>query len=147
MTQKLENLRLEDFLCHIEESLNRIFTYTKHLSERDFLSNSMAQDAVVRNLEIVGEAARHVLDQYKHLVAQEDQAALRNAYRMRNVLVHGYFGVEQETVWDTIQKDLPLLAEQIRRMTDVYDKTMAERREASGTEEGQIAPSSADNKT
>jgi uncharacterized protein with HEPN domain len=125
MTHKsrLEDLRLEDFLAHIQESINRIFAYTKPLSEQDFLSNAMVQDAVVRNFEIMGEAAHHVLDRCQNLVSNDEQTALKNAYKMRNVLVHGYFGVDHATVWDTIQTDLSVLKQKIDGMMAEHGKS------------------------
>ncbi len=137
MTHKprLEDLRLEDFLGHIQASINRIFFYTESLSKQDFFSNAMAQDAVVRNFEIIGEAAHHVLDQCKDIVSKDDLAALKNAYRMRNVLVHGYFGVDHATVWDTIQTDLPVLKQQIDKMIEEQDTIKKQTLEALADEE------------
>ncbi|MBU2739953.1 HepT-like ribonuclease domain-containing protein [Acidithiobacillus concretivorus] len=137
MTHKprLEDLRVEDFLEHIQASINRIFLYTESLSKQDFFSNAMAQDAVVRNFEIIGEAAHHVLDQCKDIVSKDDLAALKNAYRMRNVLVHGYFGVDHATVWDTIQADLPVLKQQIDKMIEEQDTVKKHALEALTDEE------------
>ena len=114
--KRLEELRLEDFLWHIQESIRRVRAYTQELSQQEFLSNTLVQDAVDKNLEVIGEAAHNILRRYAHLVSKVDQIALGNAYKMRNVLIHGYFGVEHATVWDTIQSDLPALKGQIDKM-------------------------------
>ena len=87
----LDDLRLDDFLGHIQEAVRRIFRYTENVTKEEFLENELIQDAVTRNLEIIGEASG-------------------------NILAHGYFGVNYTRVWGTIQQDLPVLQKQIEKM-------------------------------
>ena len=75
-----------------------------------FLRDRKTCDALVRNLEIIGEAARNVPDSVK---ARHQQVPWKRAREMRNVLAHVYFGVNLRMVWQTIQEDLPPLKTQL----------------------------------
>ncbi len=76
-----------------------------------FLKDRKTSDAVVRNLEIIGETARNVPDD---VAARHPGVPWKKAREMRNVLAHAYFGVDLPTVWKTIQDDLPLLKARLR---------------------------------
>ena len=99
--------RLLDYLAHILEAIERIDRYTADMDEVAFLGNALVQDAVVRNLEIVGEASNNVDKHYPDFVAAHRELPLAFAYQMRNAIAHGYFKVDFEIVWKTIQRDLP----------------------------------------
>lgn len=78
----------------------------------------MAQDAVIRNLEIIGEACRNVERSDPEFLARNPDFPLRIAIEMRNVLAHGYFSVDLEIVWRTVHTNLPELKEQVLRIID-----------------------------
>jgi uncharacterized protein with HEPN domain len=99
--------RLSDYLAHILEAIERIDRYTEDMDEVAFLGNDLVQDAVVRNLEIVGEASNNIGKHYPEFVAAHPELPLAFAYQMRNAVAHGYFKVDFEIVWRTIQRDLP----------------------------------------
>ncbi|RKP55754.1 DUF86 domain-containing protein [Pararobbsia silviterrae] len=107
--------RLPDYLNHIVEAIDRIARYTDSLSEDDFLLSDIVQDAVIRNLEIIGEAAaaRNISHRYPEFAETHVELPLSAAYEMRNVLAHGYFTVDLGIVWKTIQRNLPPLREAI----------------------------------
>src|ERR1017187_5889040 len=71
------------------------------------------QDAVIRNFEIIGEASRNIERNCPEFTAAHPDLPLLNAYEMRNALAHGYFRVDLEIIWKTIQNDLPTLQRQI----------------------------------
>ncbi|MEQ1667744.1 MAG: DUF86 domain-containing protein [Sulfuriferula sp.] len=98
--------RLLDYLTHILQAIERVDRYTRDMDEVVFLQNEMAQDAVVRNLEIVGEASRNIEVHFPEFVTAHPELPLAFAYQMRNVLAHGYFKVDFEIVWQTIHRDL-----------------------------------------
>jgi uncharacterized protein with HEPN domain len=98
--------RLPDYLTHLLEAIERIGRYTENMSEAAFLENQMVQDAVIRNFEIIGEASRNIEVQYPEFSAAHPELPLAFAYQMRNAVAHGYFKVDLEIVWNTIQ---PLL--------------------------------------
>jgi uncharacterized protein with HEPN domain len=86
--------RLAAYLHHIIEASARIETYIGDMSEDDFLQAPMTQDAVIRNLEIVGEACRNVLRHHPGFAAAQADIDWRAPYEMRNALAHGYFDVD-----------------------------------------------------
>lgn len=83
------------------------------MDEVTFLENEMAQDAVIRNIEIIGEASHNIEVHFPEFAAAHPDLPLAFAYQMRNAVAHGYFSVDFEVVWGTIERDLPALAEQI----------------------------------
>lgn len=99
--------RLADYLGHVVEAIERIGVYTEGLDECAFLSNRLVQDAVVRNLEVIGEAAHNIETRYPAFATAHPELPLAFAYQMRNVLAHGYFKVDFELVWRTIRTELP----------------------------------------
>lgn len=105
--------RLADYLAHILEAIGRIHRYTEDMAEWAFLENDLVQDAVIRNFEIIGEASRNIERHYPDFAEAHPEVPLAFAYEMRNALAHGYFKVDLESVWKTIQRDLPTLAEQV----------------------------------
>lgn len=105
--------RLADYLMHILEAIERIDRYTGDMTEVAFLENQMAQDAVIRNFEIIGEACRNIEREYPEFAAAHPELPLIPAYEMRNAVAHGYFKVDVELVWKTIHRDLPALHRQV----------------------------------
>jgi uncharacterized protein with HEPN domain len=106
--------RLFDYLLHILQAIDRIKAYVANVQESQFLVDSLLQDAVIRNLEIVGEASRNILRDHPEFSEENESLPLKSAYEMRNVLAHGYFEVDIDIVWRTIVDDLPVLALQVR---------------------------------
>lgn len=106
--------RLTDYLAHILEAIERIGRYTEDLDAVAFLGNEMAQDAVIRNLEIIGEASHNIEGHYPDFAAAHPELPLAFAYQMRNAVAHGYFKVDLEIVWKTLQNDLPGLYQQVQ---------------------------------
>lgn len=104
--------RVEDLLEHIVHAIDRINKYTKS-GEAEFFDNEMEQDAVIRNLEIVGEASRSIEKRFPEFANEHSELPLRNAYEMRNALAHGYFKTDLTIVWKTIKSDLQTLRDQI----------------------------------
>ena len=107
------SLRLMAYLEHVTEAAERIRLYTARLSEDEFLASPMTQDAVIRNLEIIGEACRNVLRSHADFAAAHAEIPWRAPYEMRNALARGYFNVDLATTWQTIQTDVPAFAAQI----------------------------------
>jgi uncharacterized protein with HEPN domain len=94
------------YLHHILDAIKLIEEYTEGMSENEFLSNSMAHDAVVRQIEIIGEAARNISDEYRLLHSNLPWGKMTG---IRNKIIHEHFNINFAIVWDTIQDDLPLL--------------------------------------
>lgn len=94
------------YLHHILDAIDLIEEYTDGMSENEFLSNSMAHDAVVRQIEIVGEAARNISDEFRLLHSRVPWGKMVG---IRKKIIHEYFNVNLSVVWDTVQEDLPAL--------------------------------------
>ncbi|MEQ1659748.1 MAG: DUF86 domain-containing protein [Hylemonella sp.] len=110
--------RLLDYLLHILEAIERIERYTADVDEMAFLNTPLVQDAVVRNLEVIGEASRNVEQHYPDFARQHPDIPFAFAYQMRNAVAHGYFKVDYEIVWKTIQNDLAGLYESVQSARD-----------------------------
>ncbi len=114
----LDQQRLIDYLGYILAAIERIRRYVENIDEVAFLQNEMAQDAVIRNFEIIGEASHNIEDHYPEFAADHPELPLAFAYQMRNAVAHGYFKVDLEIVWKTIHNDLPGLCEQVQEVLE-----------------------------
>ena len=104
-----------EFLNDVQEAIRRIELYTQDIDYEDFLEDIKAQDAVVRNLEIIGEAAKNISDDFK---AKYPQIPWKDLAGIRDKLIHHYFGVNLEIVWAIIDEDLPQLRKEIRQIKE-----------------------------
>lgn len=109
--------RLPDYLGHILEAIERIQAYVADVDVVGFLSSKIIQDAVIRNLEVIGEASRNIERVHPEFAAAHPELPLALANDMRNALAHGYFKVDLEIVWKTIQSNLPDLHAQITEVS------------------------------
>lgn len=107
-------LRVRDYLEHIAQAVARIGTYTAGMDQPAYLADAKTQDAVIRNLEVIGEACNNVAKHHPKFAANNSAVPWGFAYEMRNALSHGYFKVDHAIVWQTIQADLPALASAIQ---------------------------------
>jgi uncharacterized protein with HEPN domain len=122
MTKK-DAMRIPDYLEHILEALKRIFEYVEDIGEVGFLTNAQVQDAVLRNLEIIGEASNKLVRYHDEFIKQYPDVPWEDMYWMRNRISHGYFSIDFEIIWKTIEQDLPTLEEQIQ---NIYKKIVAQ---------------------
>lgn len=100
-------LRVPDYLGHILEAIERIEEYVSDMDELAFLSSKLVQDAVIRNIEIIGEASNNIQRVDPVFAAQHAEIPWQVMYAMRNRVTHGYDKVDFEMVWKTICNDLP----------------------------------------
>lgn len=115
-------LRLPDYLEHILEAIERICRYTDAIDEDAFLQSEMAQDAVIRNIEIIGEASHNIERNCPEFAAAHPELPLAFAYQMRNAVAHGYFRVDLEIVWKTVRNDLSGLYQQVQALHQALQK-------------------------
>lgn len=108
--------RVHEYLQHLLDALARIASYTNNMSEAEFLSDQKTQDAVIRNLEIIGEACSNIRKVAPDLVASHPEVPWGNAIGNRNALAHGYFSVDTKLVWKTVKQDLPTFESGIKRV-------------------------------
>jgi uncharacterized protein with HEPN domain len=100
-------LIVPDYLGHILEAIERIEEYVSDMDELAFLSSKLVQDAVIRNIEIIGEASNNIQRVDPVFAAQHAEIPWQVMYAMRNRVTHGYDKVDFEMVWKTICNDLP----------------------------------------
>lgn len=103
------SLYLED----IVEACEKIQRYTRGMTFDQFVEDERTMDAVVRNLEIIGEASRHIPEE---LTCQYPEVEWGRIVALRNIVAHEYFGVDEEIIWDVVQNKIPRLLEQIQRI-------------------------------
>jgi uncharacterized protein with HEPN domain len=108
--------RLRDYLSHIVTAVERIQEYTRGLDADAFAEDRLVQDAVIRNIEIIGEASRRLQLGYPEFSSAHPDLPLAAAYQMRNAVAHGYFAVDLDIVWSTIRSDLPSLGDRAREL-------------------------------
>ncbi len=101
------------YLSDILEAINNIQKYVNSLSYAKVRKNRMLIYAVIRNLEIIGEAAKHISKQEKR---KHSEIEWRKIAALRNILIHEYFGVDLDVLWDIIQNKLPDLKNKIERL-------------------------------
>lgn len=110
MSRRRETDYLQDMLL----AGRRIGEYCKGLTYEDFLADHKTQDAVVRNLEIMGEAAKYISET---TCAKSPNMQWRNISRMRDRLIHGYFGVNWDIVWSVVSDELATTLPQLELLT------------------------------
>jgi uncharacterized protein with HEPN domain len=107
MSKRDDFLLLEDMI----ESSDKILSYTSGYNLAEFLNDPKTIDAVVRNFEIIGEAANRIDAEFKSNHSQVEWNKLRG---FRNRLVHEYFGVDYQILWEIIENELPILIELLK---------------------------------
>ena len=101
--------RLLDYLEHIRQAATTACAYVEGMSKADFLADTRTQQAVVMNLIIIGEAATKLLQDHSDFTGRHGDIPWRSMKGMRNRIAHGYFEINVEVVWDTVQTALPAL--------------------------------------
>jgi uncharacterized protein with HEPN domain len=94
----------------IKEAIDRIISYTSKMEYDDFLRDYKTQDAVVRNIEILGEAAKLLSDETKR---NYPNIPWKDITGTRDKLIHNYFGVNIDIVWDIAKNEIPFLSTQL----------------------------------
>ena len=101
------------YLEHIAEAITKIEKYLRHATLQEIKTNEMLQDAVVRELEILGEASNNISEEFRK---KHPDITWHEIIGMRNKLIHEYFGVDLDILWKTYQEDLPLLKSKIKEI-------------------------------
>ncbi|WP_417831951.1 DUF86 domain-containing protein [Terasakiella sp.] len=108
-----QNERWVFHLDHMLQAINRIEHYVAGLTKDDFIHDDKTIDAVIRNLEIIGEATHHIPNKIRRHYQAIPWMALR---QMRNFLAHEYFNVDPNIVWETVVRDLHGLKMSLKRL-------------------------------
>lgn len=103
------------FISDIFESIQKIEKYTDNLSYDEFVIDEKTKDAVIRNLEIIGEADRQIPDNIKASISEIEWSKIIG---LRNRVIHGYFAIEYGIIWHILKEELPLLKEKIKKFIE-----------------------------
>ena len=101
------------YLGDIQESCEKVLRFTKGLAYKDFVQDDLHFDAVLRNLEIIGEAVKNISDETRQ---KYPQIKWRKIAGFRDIVAHEYFGVNEETIWDIVKNQIPILLASVREM-------------------------------
>lgn len=107
------------YLYHIIESIELIEQFVEGIDIGDFIDNKMIHSAVIRQLEIIGEASKLVSDDLKNKYTAIPWKIMGD---MRNILIHEYFGVDLIAVWDTVKNDIPKLKQDVNEIIESEGK-------------------------
>lgn len=105
--------RLPDYIRHMLGAAELAITYVEGSSRDDFMEDKRTQQAVILNIVILGEAATKVVQSYPDFVVDHPEIPWRNMKGMRNRIAHGYFDIDLDIVWNTVQSALPQLLDQL----------------------------------
>jgi uncharacterized protein with HEPN domain len=111
-----DRLTIDDFLRHMLEASERIKRYTHKMTKQEFLENELIQDAVLRNISIFGEAVSNIRREYPEFVTVHPEIPWQLIYGMRNRIIHDYLYVDLESVWQTVEKDIPELEQELLKL-------------------------------
>ena len=106
------------FIKHILESIERIEEFTKEISKEKFVNSVQIQDAVIRRIEIIGEATKNIPNKFRKEYSEVPWGEMA---KTRDKLIHGYFGVDLDLTWDIVKKDLPDLKKKVKKILKESD--------------------------
>jgi len=101
------------YLDDIQVSAEKVLRYTRGLGFIQFVNDDRTFDAVVRNLEVIGEAAKHIPQDIRY---QYPEVEWRRIAGLRDVVIHEYFGIDDRILWDVVCNHIPRLLDQVRRI-------------------------------
>lgn len=112
------------YLADILEAIKKIEEYVTGMGYSDFCDDNLVKDAVVKNLEIIGEAANRLTDDF---IENHSDFPVKEAVSMRNFLIHDYSNMDVQVIWETIKDDLPGLKRQVEGELQIecFNKTDA----------------------
>jgi len=101
------------FVMHILDSINAIGEFSKNISRRDLESNRLKQSAIVREIEIIGEASKNISEEFKK---RHKEIPWREISGTRDKIIHHYFGLNLDMIWEIVTEDLPDLKNKLNKI-------------------------------
>ena len=116
MNAKKHSLRVIDDLGHMLDAIKLSRGYTRDLSRDEFIADRKTQQTVILNMVVIGEAVTKLIDHDPAFAAQHPLIPWQKIRGMRNRLAHGYFDINLDIIWNTVQEAFPELEEQIKKI-------------------------------
>lgn len=116
--------RLSDYLDHIQQAATDAYSFVEGMDKADFLTDKRTQQAVIMSFIIIGEAATKVMDGYAVFTQTHVDVPWRSMRNMRNRMAHGYFDINLDVVWETVQEWLPALLQQLPAVRKAADNVI-----------------------
>ena len=113
--------RLPDYIDHIQQAAADACSFVEGMGKDDFLTDKRTQQAVIMNFIIIGEAATRVMEGHAEFTQAHPEVPWRSMRNMRNRMAHGYFDINLDVVWETVQEWLPTLLKQLSAVREVAD--------------------------
>ena len=107
------------FIDHILESIKDIESFTNNVGKNEFSQNKLLQNAVIRSIEIIGEATKNIPDPFKERYSDVEWRKIAGT---RDKITHHYFGLDLDTIWDTLKEDIPVLKKKILKIKEQLNK-------------------------
>jgi len=101
------------FINDILESINAIEKFSKGINKKELDLNRLVQSAIIREIEIIGEAVKNLPNSFRE---KYQEIPWNKIAGMRDIIIHGYFRVDLDAVWEVIRRDLPILKKQIQKI-------------------------------
>jgi uncharacterized protein with HEPN domain len=97
----------------------KVIVYTEGFNQQEFIQGGLNYDATLRNLELIGEAATHIPENIR---TEFPNIAWRQIIATRNRLIHGYLGIDNDTLWSIIETDIPVLLRELQSMKHIIEQ-------------------------
>ena len=101
------------FIKHVRDSIEEIMVFTKNVSKKKFVEEKLIQNAVIRSIEVIGEAVKNLPIDFR---SRYTKIPWNKIAGMRDKLIHNYFGVDLDRIWDVVKEDIPELKKSIREI-------------------------------
>ncbi|MBA7620365.1 hypothetical protein ES703_27714 [subsurface metagenome] len=101
------------FIEHVLDSINAIEKFSKNITKKELISNRLKQSAIIREIEIIGEAVKNISNRTKE---RHKEVAWKEIIGTRDKIIHHYFGVDMNIIWKILREDLPELKRQMQNI-------------------------------
>jgi uncharacterized protein with HEPN domain len=108
------------FVKHIRDSISEIESFTRNVSKEQFMQNKLIQNAVIRSLEVIGEAVKNLPIYFKKDYSEIPWGKIAG---MRDKIIHHYFGVDLGAIWKVVKENVPVLKKQINEILEKEDSS------------------------
>ena len=108
------------FIEHILESIEKIKLYAENFTKAQLTKDAKIQDAIIRRIEVIGEAAKNLQNDFKN---RDPEVKWSEIIRTRDKITHHYFGIDLDVVWGILKKDIPILEKQMFAIKEKLNKS------------------------